>query len=1064
MTSDGLRLRTFGALVLERERTDAPPEVVYRAGKLLALLLHLSVHRGSPLPRPAVADLLWGDEAPDRARASLRQALNSLTRLLGPDAIEATRTTVMLRPEAVPTDRERFLATLQHFGATPDAGGAATPLDALAVYQGPFLADEPHVTEAFDGWVLAERQRLRHEFLRVASWVGESALARGAGPDALRVAALVRSAEPQELLGVTLAFDGHALLGEVASAQRVIEAWRVQRDHPEAPLPEAAATRLERARRELARSPAPLMTVDAADLGGVGTLFVGRQGVLERLTAIAERARRGVPTRLLLSGPSGVGKSRLLDEFEARLRLRGARVARVRLLPAMRDVPFAALADVTRVLAALPGALGVSEASAAALVEFLPELRRSLGTQTGPTDDGDRVRRRIEAFRDLVGAVADDRFVVLIVDDAQHLDGRSRQAFEQLAMLREGRILVLLAARPPVALDPASVEVLEVPTFGIAEVRALLASVSPWPTTPWAEPLLTRLTDLTGGLPQRVIEVLRVAEASGLLERRDDGWATPDPDGVAQRIGELRPVGDVVASLPEAARQLLLVLRVWGRPILEETMLGAAARLDSQVTMEAWRDALRAVEAQGFVVAGWNTWSMAHDSVGEAVDATLTDRLRGEVLDAIGGQLLSGETIAPALLDHLALLCGQADQRALLEAIIRELTRRAVWRRQRLGARRFCRQIAAAAGRPEWELPIFRRLGWVTRQSRTALAWYSALAASLLLVASTLLVLAWPRLVIDVEPMGEDVGPRITGDSAAEHVVVFYVQPRLSVRNGFGQRYAWLSGRVRVSTPFGQLRGDSVAELENGTVQFRELGLLYPRFQDIPEARRTPVLRFSAAGLIWRSPPVAVRGAQVGEPTRFTLRRVVIDGHLVPLDAAATVRAGDSIHVEVTFEYTTTGATANYVVGAAPNWVPAREATIRLAGLPRPVQSAWQTVRFVLPPAPPGHGHLVIAFGADDSAEHLMSGTTWTVGPPVWGDGNELVDLSEAQVQTLRRDGGVNVPRYMTRSYLGRLAHVKFGTKPLQLGQQVLTPVYAPRLVQGSAIEFTVTPRSPGGR
>ena len=1060
----GLRLRTFGALVLERERADAPPEVVYRAGKLLALLLHLSVHRGSPLPRAAVADLLWGDEAPDRARASLRQALNSLTRLLGPDAIEATRTTVMLRPEAVPTDRERFLATLQTLAATPDSAGAAVPLDALAVYQGPFLADEPHVSEAFDGWVLAERQRLRHEFLRVASWVGESALARGAGPDALRVAALVRAAEPQELLGVTLAFDGHALLGEVASAQRAIDEWRVQRDQPEAPLPDAVATRRERARRELARMPALLPTVDAANLEGVGTLFVGRQAMLERLTAMAERARRGVPTRLLLSGPSGVGKSRLLDEFEARLRVRGARVARVRLFPAMRDVPFAALADVTRSLAALPGALGVSETSAAALVEFLPELRGSYEPRTGPADDGDRVRWRIEAFRDLVGAVADDRFVVLIVDDAQHLDVRSRQAFEQLAVMREGRILVLLAARPPVAIDPSSVEVVEVPAFGTAELRALLASVSPWPTTPWAEALLYRLADLTGGLPQRVIEVLRVAEATGLLERRDDGWTTPDPDGVSQRIAALRRTGDVVAALPDAARQLLLVVRLWGRPMLEETLLEAAARLDPQVTIEAWRDALRSVEAQGFVVAGWNTWSMAHDSVGEAVDAMLTDTVRGEGLDAIGRQLLSGESIAPPLLDHLALLCGQADRRALLEEVVAELTRREAWRRQRLGARRFCRQIAAAAGRPEWEVPLFRRLGWVTRQSRTALAWYSALGASLALAAITLLVLAWPRLVVDVEPMGEDVGPAMTGDTADPRVVVLYVQPRVSVRNAWEQRYTRFSGQVRVHTPFGELRGDSIGALEDGEVQFRELGILFPGVNEIPEDRRAPVLRFSGPGFIVGSSPVVVRGAQVGEPTHFAIRRLVVAGQPVPVTEAARVVAGDSIPVELTFEYTTTSATANYVVAASPNWVPPREGTIRLAGLPRPVWLAWQTVRFVLPPAPPGHRHVVLAFGAEDSADHLMSGTNWAVGAPVWGDGNDLAELPEAQVQTLWRTGRVQVDRYLLRSYQGRLAHVKFGSDVLPAVQSVVEPQYDPMLVLGGAIEFTVTPRSTAGR
>jgi hypothetical protein len=807
-----------------------------------------------------------------------------------------------------------------------------------------------------------------------------------------------------------------------------------------------------------------MMTVDAADLGGVGTLFVGRQGVLERLTAIAERARRGVPTRLLLSGPSGVGKSRLLDEFEARLCLRGARIARVRLLPAMRDVPFAALADVTRVLAAMPGALGVSETSAAALVDFLPELRGTFQTTTGSVDVGDRVRRRIEAFRDLVGAVTDDRFVVLMVDDAQHLDARSRQAFEQLAMMRDGRSLVLLAARPPVALDPSSMDVLEIPAFSAAELRALLTSAAPWPTAPWAEALLDRLAELTGGLPQRLIEVLRVAEGAGLLERRADGWTTLDPVGVAHRIASVRRIGDVLAELPETARSLLTVLRLWGRPMLEETLLGAAVRLDATVTPEAWRDALRSVEAQGFVLAGWNTWSVAHDSVGEAVEAEMSAATRGAGLDAIGRQLLSGEVIAPALLDHLALLCGQADRLVLLQEIVTEMTRREVWRRQRIGARRFCRQVAAAAGRPEWELPLYRRLGWVTRQSRTALAWYSALGASLVLAVCTLIVLAWPRLVVEVEPMGEDVGPAFSGDSADPRVVVFYVQPRVSVQNAWGQRYGWLAGQVRAQTPFGELRGDSIAELVDGEVQFRELGLLFPALSEIPEHRRTPVLQFVGPGLIRRSQMVTVRGAQVGEPTHFALRRLVVAGRPVPVDGTARVAEGDSIPVELTFEYTTTGATANYVVAAAPGWMPPREGTIRVAGLPRPVRMAWQTVRFVLPPAPAGHQHVVLAFGAEDSADHLMSGTNWTVGSPVWGDGNDLAELPEAQVQTLWRTGRTRVDRYLFRSYQGRLAHVKFGAAALPPLQSVVVPRYDPWVILGGAIELTVTPRSVGGR
>lgn len=1063
--SDGLRLRTFGALVLERERTDASPEVVYRAGKLLALLLHLSTQRGTPLPRVAVADLLWGDEAPERARASLRQAINSLTRLLGAAALEVTRTTVMLRRDAVPTDRERFLAALPRLGDASDADGVAARLEFLALYAGPFVADEPRVSEAFDGWVLAERQRLRSEFLQAAAVQGEGALARAAGEEMLRVAAIVRAAEPAEALWAELAFDAHALLGDGAAARRAVEEWRAQRPSPQDPLPTGLSTRLERARRELARTSAVVMPeVDATALGGVGTSFVGRHALLERLTARAERARRGQSARVLISGPSGVGKSRMLDEFEARLRLRGARVIRTRLLPAMRDVPFAALADVTRALAALPGALGVTEVSAAALIAFLPELRgRYPVSPASAIDEGDLVRRRIEAFLDLLGGVAEDRFVALIVDDAQHLDVRSRQALEQLSLLPDAKALVLLAARPPVAIDVTAMEVIEVPAFGEAEVRALLSAVAPWPEEDWATALVGLITARTLGLPQQVIEVLRVAEATGLLSRGAAGWATPDPTGVVQRLEAVRDAGEVMATLPVAPRALLQMLRVWGRATPEETLLGAVARLDPDVTEDAWREGLRTLESLGFTLAGWNTWSIAHDSVGESIDARLTAAHRAAALGAIVRHLLDGDALAPALLDHIALLCGQLDQLPLLREVVAEVTRRDAWRRERIGARRFCRQVASAAGRPAWEGSLYRRLGWVARQSRTALGWYVALLSSVALALVTLTVMVWPRLVVEVDPMGEDLGPGISGDPGRERVVVLYVQPRLSVQNAFGRRYPGLSGTVRVRTPYGELKGDTIATLTDGVVQFEELGMLYHRFGDIPEEGRTPVLRFSASGLIWRSRPVVVRGAKIGATTAFRLLRSKVNGILVDPELPVRVMVGDSVRMQLTFEYTTTGAASNYVVAATPDWMPAREAAIRVAGLPRPVQDAWQTVQLTLPPPPPGRRRLIIASGAEDSAEHLMSATNWTVGLPVWGDGNDLAEIDEAQIQVLRRTGRLTIPNYLARSYVGQRAQIKFGEEEL-VNVWVPEPVYRDFTILGDVIEFDVRPRSTSAR
>lgn len=128
------------------------------------------------------------------------------------------------------------------------------------------------------------------------------------------------------------------------------------------------------------------------------------------------------------------------------------------------------------------------------------------------------------------------------------------------------------------------------------------------------------------------------------------------------------------------------------------------------------------------------------------------------------------------------------------------------------------------------------------------------------------------------------------------------------------------------------------------------------------------------------------------------------------------------------------------------------------------MQGAWQTVRFTLPPAPPGHGHLVLVFGAEDSAAHLMSATNWAVGPPVWGDGNDLAGMPEADVQAMRRTGLFVVRRYLSGSFGGRLAEVKFGSDPLRRAFLPREPRYGPVPMRGASIEFDVTPRSTSAR
>ena len=158
MSAPSLLLRTLGTLQLERAVSAGAPEVVQRAGKPLALLAYLVAHEGRTVSRAVLADLLWGDEPGESARASLRQAVHTLRKLLGDAALTGDRTELGLAPDAVDSDHRHLLR-------------AASRGDAAAMsewYGGPFCAGlDLRGARAWEQWRDAERERLRRELLSV---------------------------------------------------------------------------------------------------------------------------------------------------------------------------------------------------------------------------------------------------------------------------------------------------------------------------------------------------------------------------------------------------------------------------------------------------------------------------------------------------------------------------------------------------------------------------------------------------------------------------------------------------------------------------------------------------------------------------------------------------------------------------------------------------------------------------------------------------------------------------------------------------------------------------------
>src|SRR4029434_3664613 len=122
-----------------------------------ALLAFLALSPGTIHARDKLASLLWSDRGDPQARDSLKHALNSLRQCLqsaDSPAVIADRQSVRLDPGAVSTDVNAFERLLS-------AGTPESLEQAIALYRGDLLDGISVRDEAFEDWLLVERQRLR---------------------------------------------------------------------------------------------------------------------------------------------------------------------------------------------------------------------------------------------------------------------------------------------------------------------------------------------------------------------------------------------------------------------------------------------------------------------------------------------------------------------------------------------------------------------------------------------------------------------------------------------------------------------------------------------------------------------------------------------------------------------------------------------------------------------------------------------------------------------------------------------------------------------------------------
>jgi DNA-binding SARP family transcriptional activator len=419
-TSSGLRLALLGPPEISVD--GKPLEVDTR--KAIALLSYLAVSGEQPT-REQLADLLWPDLDPDRARATLRRTLSALRTGLSGRWLHSDRTRVWLNGDNRSSDVDQVseLVRVDHSHGPDRLCPECAPrlAAAAALFRGPFMAGfYLRDSSDFEDWQRREEEHHQRVLREVLGRLGLALAAGGRFAEAADAARRRIAFDPLDESAHRQLMQCLAWNGDRTEALRQFRecAAVLDRELGVSPLPETRDLYEQILEGREPQAPAgrvvatPLAASHLSVNPSVAT-FVGRDQELAAL----DRARQRL---IMITGEEGIGKTRLIDQWLARSRRHSARSAPP---PGASSVPYLAFRDALAAAAASTVSRP-APASASEAVRLLPELAHH-GFEP-PLLARDQ-RGGVGRFHAGVGAALAHLLPdgVLVIDDAQWLDDSS---------------------------------------------------------------------------------------------------------------------------------------------------------------------------------------------------------------------------------------------------------------------------------------------------------------------------------------------------------------------------------------------------------------------------------------------------------------------------------------------------------------------------------------------------------------------------------------------------------------------------------------------------------------
>ncbi|MFL5887135.1 MAG: AAA family ATPase, partial [Thermoleophilaceae bacterium] len=174
-----------------------------------------------------------------------------------------------------------------------------------------------------------------------------------------------------------------------------------------------------------------------------------REHELEQIGRLVDEACGGRGRTVLIEGPGGIGKTRLLEAARARARDQGMLVLGARPSELERDFPFGVVRQLFEpviVAAEAPRLARLLEGAAGRAAPLVGGVGRDADT---PSDEVDSALVRFHSLYWLTANLAEELPLALVVDDAQWADASSLRFLQfLLPRLDELPVLVAVGARP----------------------------------------------------------------------------------------------------------------------------------------------------------------------------------------------------------------------------------------------------------------------------------------------------------------------------------------------------------------------------------------------------------------------------------------------------------------------------------------------------------------------------------------------------------------------------------------------------------------------------------------